>query len=148
MPTPEGVEMKPFALKHDEADPARITAFELDHIIEVNQSCMRWGEARKGMSTDSPWGSGFTAMEAETLMRNLFAPLSPHQLTAGAAGLVAVNSEAPTAIIGLKYLLARGKRSTGRSTGCSPVSAPSARQTGLRISGNSQATYASVAFDA
>ena len=74
MPTPDGVEMKPFALKHDEADPARITAFELDHIIEVNKSCMRWGEARTGLSTDSRWDSGLTAMEAETLLLNLFAP--------------------------------------------------------------------------
>jgi hypothetical protein len=54
----------PFIMRHDESDPEHIAAFELDHIVEVQETCQKWAAIRHLRDLSSPWDSGLSSDEA------------------------------------------------------------------------------------
>ena len=64
----------PFIMRHDESDPEHIAAFELDHIVEVQDTCQKWAAIRHLRDLSSPWDSGLSSDDANQILEDLFSP--------------------------------------------------------------------------
>ena len=65
-----------FVLRHSTSN-VMTTAFELDHLVEVHDTCARWGRVRMAAccgDTDLPWDTGLSRTEADQILLDLFAP--------------------------------------------------------------------------